>query len=181
MDRCAVLGCPDSASACRKPSVCVCVCGCSCVSWLLHTLRLMIIDSDLFELYKLNIPNAALVGNTWKTNRSSSWWDHSYLFFISTPKNIHPSKLIYFLYLTVFLMGLFLLSTCGLKHCIHTPYVCLYSWIFDCALMDFWKVNRSVASSLRSTELSLQTHRWLFCAITSKYNLSNVTQTALML
>ena len=103
------------------------------------------------------------------------------LFFISTPKNIHPSKLIYFLYLTVFLMGLFLLSTCGLKHCIHTHYVCLYSWIFDCALMDFWKVNRSVASSLRSTELSLQTHRWLFCAITSKYNLSNVTQTALML
>lgn len=128
-----------------------------------------------------------------KYSKRSSGWKHlenesifimmrsQLLFFISTPKNIHPSKLIYFLYLTVFLMGLFLLSTCGLKHCIHTPYVCLYSWIFDCALMDFWKVNRSVASSLRSTELSLQTHRWLFCAITSKYNLSNVTQTALML
>lgn len=157
--------------------LCVCVWGCSCVSWLLHTLRLMIIDSDLFELYKLNILNAALIGKHLENKSIFIRLRSQLLIFIFTPKNIHLCKLIYFLYLTVFSMGLhFILSTCGFMHCIYIPYVCLYSWIFDCALMDFWKVNRSVASSSRSTELTLQIHRWLFCAIPSKYNLLNVTQ-----
>lgn len=46
--------------------LCRCVCGCACVSWILSTLRLFIINSDLFELQKLNILHAALVGNTLK-------------------------------------------------------------------------------------------------------------------